>query len=350
MDAHGQRAERGGAPALTGQPAADHDLLRRADLDLDPRRRPAARLVRGVQALGHDPLQPLGLAGLQQRRAVSLAVRGRPPARPVELECRQQLAAVRVGQRQGGVALQPQQVEDDVCHRHVAHTPLHRGRRRQVHPRLEPLEARPATRVEGHDLAIQDGAPRAQCLAQPANLRVAGGEVGAVAAGERHVPRVYVGDRPYAVPLDLECVAGVVAGQLAHARQHRGDGVRHGTRGGVGRRVHPVDHPVLAAGLEQDVAAAHALALQATRSPRRNGTSRPHRCRSPRSPWSRRRRSRPGSRRESPGTRAGGPRCGPPAGSPPDGPGHPWAGPTTPARRRAPGAGPSAGCWRDAPG
>ncbi len=70
-----------------------------------------------------------------------------------------------------------------------------------------------------------------------------------------------------------------------------------------------------AAGLEQRVAPA------AARSPWKYehhlasaATSRPRRCRDPRSSSCRRRSCRPGSRPRTPGTRADGPRCAPPCG------------------------------------
>ena len=63
-----------------------------------------------------------------------------------------------------------------------------------------------------------------------------------------------------------------------------------------------------------------------------------------------RRRTRPaGSRRGRSGTRADDPRCGRRGGSASGPPGCPWARPTKRARRRAPGAGPSAATGRGAP-
>ena len=94
------------------------------------------------------------------------------------------------------------------------------------------------------------------------DLRVARGEVRAAAAGEREVAGVDVGDRAHAVPLDLEAVEVVLARELAVLGEHRRDGVGHRLRRRVGRRVHPVDHPVLALGLKQRVAALGALAVE----------------------------------------------------------------------------------------
>ena len=127
------------------------------------------------------------------------------------------------------------------------------------------------------------------------------------------MPRLAVGDRAHAVPLDLEGPLGVVGRQLGQGRLHRLDRSRQRLAPGLGR-VHAVDHPVLAAGLKQRVAAAHPLAVEAWRRSSSPPTSRPRRCRCPRSSSDRRRTRPSGSRRGSRGTRAGGPRCGRRAG------------------------------------
>ena len=67
--AHQQRADAPGAPALAGDPAADHELLTSGVLDLQPRTGAAARLVVGVQALGDDPLEALRRRRLEQAPA-----------------------------------------------------------------------------------------------------------------------------------------------------------------------------------------------------------------------------------------------------------------------------------------
>ena len=158
-----RRAWRSALPS-PGEPAADHDLLRRAVLDLDPRRRAAARLVRASPAAWpRSPRAPAASLASSSAAPSPSRCAGARQLGPSSSSSASSLRRSRVGQRQGGVALQPEQVEDHVGHRHVAHPPLHRGGRGQVHPRLEPLEARPATRVEGHDLAVED-----ECAASPA--------------------------------------------------------------------------------------------------------------------------------------------------------------------------------------
>ena len=94
-----------------------------------------------------------------------------------------------------------------------------------------------------------------------AQLRVARRDVVAVAALEPQPPAVGVADRAHAVPLDLE--RPVVAGrQRAQASEHRLDLLRHRLAVRILGRIHPVDHPVLAAGAEEDVLAADALAVE----------------------------------------------------------------------------------------
>ena len=203
--------------------------------------------------------------------------------------------------------------------------------------------------VEGHHLTVQHGPPGAQGHRHLPDLGVAGREVAAPAAGELQVPGVAEGGGADAVPFDLEGPTLLVAGQRPQAREHGRHPLGHGLDPRRGR-VHPVDHPVLALGAEQHVAALDALAVAGARSPRRRGTSRPRRCRCPRSPSCPPRRSRPGSPRGSPGTPAGGPRCAPPGGSRRGARAPPWAGPRRPARPRAPAADPSADATRGAPG
>ena len=89
-------------------------------------------------------------------------------------------------------------------------------------------------------------------------------------------------ERADAVPLDLEAVVLLVAREAAAAGQHRLEPLRHRLVARSSRRVHAVDHPVLAARAKQRVAAAACARRGRSRSPRRRGTSRPRRCRCPR--------------------------------------------------------------------
>jgi hypothetical protein len=98
--------------------------------------------------------------------------------------------------------------------------------------------------------------------AERAQLRVARRDVVAVAALQAQPAAFGVADRPHAVPLDL--VGPVLTHRQVPARagEHRLDLLRQRLPVRVLRRVHPVDHPVLAARPEQDVLAAHALAVE----------------------------------------------------------------------------------------
>ena len=79
-----------------------------------------------------------------------------------------------------------------------------------------------------------------------------------------------VGQRAHAVPLDLERPPGVVARRLARPGEHRRHPLGHRLAVGVGRRVHPVDHPVVLrsvavgapADRKQPVATGQALAVE----------------------------------------------------------------------------------------
>ena len=143
------------------------------------------------------------------------------------------------------------------------------------------------------------------------------------------------------------------AGSCAEPRHHRDDVLGHRLARRVDGRVHPVDQPVLLAppGLEERVAA-----LAAARRGRSATTLRgSHLCElvgaaCPRSSSCPRRSCPPGSGPRTSGTRAGGPRCARPCGSRRGPRGCRWGPPTTRARRRARGAGPSAAAWRGAPG
>ena len=160
------------------------------------------------------------------------------------------------------MAVEVEQVEDHVVHRQVPHPPPDGRFRGQVHARLEPLEAGTPLLVQGHHLAVQDHALRPQAPRQLTQLRVARGEVGEVAPLEREVPVVAVGERADPVPFDLEAEGRLVTGQGAGARLHRRDSLGQRLVSRVVRRVHAVDEPVGAAGADERVAPAHALAVE----------------------------------------------------------------------------------------
>jgi hypothetical protein len=75
VDADCERAQVLGV-ALARCPATDDELLLGPDLDLEPRRRPAAGLVRGAAELRDDALETALARGLVERPAVTFHVRG----------------------------------------------------------------------------------------------------------------------------------------------------------------------------------------------------------------------------------------------------------------------------------
>ena len=159
--------------------------------------------------------------------------------------------------------VQIEQVEDQVGGGDGLRLSLDLALSRQVHPPLEALEARPAVLSEGHDLAVQDGALRAEGASERPQLGVLRGDVGEPPAFDVHPPRLQVGDRANPVPLDLEAPLLLVPGELARPGEHRDDPLGHRLPAGIRRRVHAVDHPVLLrAGPEEGVLALEALPLE----------------------------------------------------------------------------------------
>ncbi len=248
MHADEQGADARRAPALARQPAADDELLALEVLDLHPRARPAARLIRGVEPLGDDALETLRGAGLQHLPAGAHEVLGRLPVRSGELQGGEAFAALGVGEAHQRVAIQPQQVEDDVGDRCALRQPRCLRGRADVHAVLERSEARAVVLAEGDDLAVQDRAVRAERPIEPAQLGVGAGDVVEVAAVQLERAGLRVGDRAHAIPLDLIRPAAIVAGQLSGAGEHRLEVLGHRLAVRVRGRVHAVDHPVLGPG------------------------------------------------------------------------------------------------------
>ncbi len=102
----------------------------------------------------------------------------------------------------------------------------------------------------------------AQRAAQLAQLRVARRDVATVAARQPQPAALDVAERPHPVPLDLVGPAPVVGRELPGAGEHRLELLRHRLAIRVLGRIHAVDHPVLAAGAEQDVLALEPLAVE----------------------------------------------------------------------------------------
>src|SRR6266853_559252 len=73
--------------ALALDPAADHELLAVVVLDLHPDPGAPARLIRRVELLAHDALEPRFMARLEHRRPSSLFVGRRLPGSAFQLQC-----------------------------------------------------------------------------------------------------------------------------------------------------------------------------------------------------------------------------------------------------------------------
>src|SRR5271166_58917 len=244
VDTEQQRADPLGAFALAGHPAADHELLAAEALDLHPVSRAQAGLIDGVQALGHDPLETLLGAGRKQRRALPDDVLGRAPALAVQAQLAEPRAALTVGLLHQRVAVQPQQIEDHVGHGRVLGQAFGLGPGGHVHALLQGAEAWSPGGVEGDDLAVEDGAVRAERPPEASELRVAVGDLVEVAAVQVQPARLRVGDGADPVPLDLVGPVLLVGRQGPAAGEHRHEPLRHRFAVWVRRRIHAMDHPV----------------------------------------------------------------------------------------------------------
>jgi hypothetical protein len=132
---------------------------------------------------------------------------------------------------------------------------------------LHGAERRPAVLVERDELAVEHRGVRAHRVTEPAHLRELGGDVAQVSRLQLQPSALHEAERPVTVPLHLVRPLVVVRRRRQRRRRrrlHRRDrpdlGERLSRR--ILRRVHAPDHPVLAVGLEQDVAALHALAVE----------------------------------------------------------------------------------------
>ena len=118
------------------------------------------------------------------------------------------------------MAVEPEEVEQDVHDRHVACEAANGGFVVDVHALLETLEARPARVVERDDLPVEHRVARAEDLTELAQLRIAARHVVAVARDESHAAAVDVREAADAVPLQLRCPALTRRRMLGERRVH----------------------------------------------------------------------------------------------------------------------------------
>src|SRR5690348_6613375 len=151
-----QRAGIALAFAFALEPPTDDQLLAVVVLDLLPRAGSLALLVLRVQPLGHDSFEARLRARVLHRLPATALVRRRLPRRPGQLELAQRSAPFRIWLLHQRVPVLPHHVEEHVGDRHLLHLAADLVLCRQADPLLDLLEARPALRVEGHDLAVED--------------------------------------------------------------------------------------------------------------------------------------------------------------------------------------------------
>src|SRR5712691_4184301 len=258
-----QRSRQAAAFALAFQPAGDHELLAHAVLDLHPQAASPARFVRRVQLLAHDAFEAGLPARLEHGRPATFLMRRRLPRGAFELQSFQRLAPARIGFLQQGMSIAPHDVEKHVGDRDLLHLPSNLRLRGQPHALLDLLEAWAALLVERDDLSVEDDLGRAQRAAHRVYLGIARRDGLAGAAQQPNDSAFDVGLGTDSVPLELEAPRIVGRRRLAHdLGEHRLDALRHRLPIRILRRVHAVDHPVLAVRLEQHIAAQHSFSVQ----------------------------------------------------------------------------------------
>ena len=157
----------------------------------------------------------------------------------------------------------PEQVIDHVDHGDQAHLPSDLRLRGQPHALLDLLEAWPAFLVERHDLAVQDDLARSERAAHRTHLGIARRDLLTRPAHQPHAASIHIRDAANAVPLELEPPTVVGRGKAGcQVGHHRVDALRHRLAIRILRRIHPVDHPVVAARLKEDVFACQPLAVE----------------------------------------------------------------------------------------
>ncbi len=202
-----ERAEGVRASSFAARVAGDDELVVVLRLHLQPVARAAAGLVRAVDALRHQSLEPALLRHLEQRIAVVEALR----------------------ERDGGDALVEQLAQLRLS---LAERPSTSGRRRARAGRTRsrragrfPAAARRSScgrRVDAGDLAVDDGVRALDRLRDRLrDLGEARRQIVAVPREEPALAVVHVRDRAIAVELHLERPALAVRHALGERREHR---------------------------------------------------------------------------------------------------------------------------------
>ena len=154
-----------------------------------------------------------------------------------------------------------QEVEDDQTDRIGGGGLPDDGTRGGMHPVLESGERRPAVSAEHHQLAVEQGLVGSERLAERPQLGKRSGDVLVVPA---HCPwSAAVDPDQYAHPVPFELIGPltIVRWELTRRGQHRSHMGRERLEP-VGGRIHPVDHPVVTLGGEEDITTLGPFAVQ----------------------------------------------------------------------------------------
>jgi hypothetical protein len=244
-----QRTDQPGPVALSWLPSCHHDLLPEQVLDLAPAARPDTCLIHRIESLDHHAFQSVGdRCGTDGVEILARECRRAQPAATVRDDGFEYFPAFTVGKLSQRAPVELEHVERQVGHRGHLGKPERLGRRGDVHPRLEGLEVRAAA-GEGNDLAVQESLFAPDSVAERGHFGVGRGDV-LPGPGHEAEPAC-LNERQGADPVPLELHRPgreVTGGRPARRREH-------GRQRGGQRKPLAVDHPVLAAGGEQDVAA-----------------------------------------------------------------------------------------------
>src|SRR5256712_10847566 len=221
-----QRPERVFSLALAGRDPANDAVQRRLLLDLDPVFAPLADLVPGLLVLRDDALEASGddRVVIVDPAALDVVAEDDPI---VDLdEIGQQRLPLHLGEAHHGLLADVQDVEDDVRRRERLREVLDVDLSARPFPLLELLETRERA-VHDDDLAVQDGV----FASADRQVRIAALDVVEPPVLEA-VTVPHDGERPRAVPLQLEDMVLRVERRLAAFRKHRLDDVDVRVEGG----------------------------------------------------------------------------------------------------------------------
>ena len=177
-------------------------------LDLAPVVAAAAGPVGRLDPLGHDALEPSPARGVEQRRAVVVDLREHDDRGPRHDQLLEPLAPAAPGLGDERLAVELEQVEDDVGDVALA--------------ALEELEARDAVFVERAQLPVEHAIGARERVGQGLGDRaVLALQCFAVARPQAHVVALNARDRAESVPLDLEAPGFAGGHVLRRSREHR---------------------------------------------------------------------------------------------------------------------------------